>query len=50
MSSLAVRVGDLAKFQDTLARYGSVFKSDHTYTLILRYLFLRIIQIESYVP
>ncbi|KAJ3283461.1 26S proteasome non-ATPase regulatory subunit [Borealophlyctis nickersoniae] len=32
----AVRVGDLAKFQETLANHGAVFKADKTYTLILR--------------
>lgn len=32
----AVRVGDLGKFQDTLAKYGDKFRSDKTYTLILR--------------
>ncbi|KAJ3045396.1 26S proteasome non-ATPase regulatory subunit [Rhizophlyctis rosea] len=32
----AVRVGDLAKFQETLASHGAVFKADKTYTLILR--------------
>ncbi|KAJ3120862.1 26S proteasome non-ATPase regulatory subunit [Nowakowskiella sp. JEL0407] len=32
----AVRVGDLAKFQETLASYESTFKADKTYTLILR--------------
>ncbi|KAJ3118743.1 26S proteasome non-ATPase regulatory subunit 3 [Phlyctochytrium bullatum] len=32
----AVRIGDLAKFQETLASYESAFKADKTYTLILR--------------
>lgn len=32
----AVRVGDLAKFQDTLSKYASTFREDKTYTLILR--------------
>ncbi|KAI8837832.1 proteasome regulatory subunit C-terminal-domain-containing protein [Chytridium lagenaria] len=32
----AVRIGDLTKFQETLANYVSVFKADKTYTLILR--------------
>ncbi|KAJ3039464.1 26S proteasome non-ATPase regulatory subunit [Rhizophlyctis rosea] len=32
----AVRVGDLAKFQETLANHGAAFKADGTYTLILR--------------
>jgi len=32
----AVRIGDLAKFQDTLAKYVSTFRADKTYTLILR--------------
>ncbi|CAM0135598.1 26S proteasome non-ATPase regulatory subunit [Umbelopsis sp. WA50703] len=32
----AVRVGDLNKFQEGLAKYGANFKRDKTYTLILR--------------
>ncbi|KAJ3217608.1 26S proteasome non-ATPase regulatory subunit 3 [Dinochytrium kinnereticum] len=32
----AVRIGDLTKFQETLANYDSVFRADKTYTLILR--------------
>ncbi|ORY74223.1 hypothetical protein LY90DRAFT_660819 [Neocallimastix californiae] len=32
----AVRVGDLTKFKETLNKYTSVFRADHTYTLILR--------------
>ncbi|KAG9286649.1 hypothetical protein G9A89_012199 [Geosiphon pyriformis] len=32
----AVRIGDLANFQETLAKYGNIFRSDKTYTLILR--------------
>ncbi|KAJ3413077.1 26S proteasome non-ATPase regulatory subunit [Chytridiales sp. JEL 0842] len=32
----AVRVGDLTKFQDTLAKYIGTFRADKTYTLILR--------------
>ncbi|RKP36938.1 proteasome regulatory subunit C-terminal-domain-containing protein, partial [Dimargaris cristalligena] len=32
----AVRVGDLAKFQQTVAQYESRFRSDQTYTLIMR--------------
>ncbi|ORX90678.1 hypothetical protein K493DRAFT_57278 [Basidiobolus meristosporus CBS 931.73] len=32
----AVRIGDLTKFQDTLAQFGSVFRADKNYTLILR--------------
>jgi 26S proteasome regulatory subunit N3 len=32
----AVRVGDLNKFQDTLAKYTSVFQTDKNLTLILR--------------
>ncbi|CAG8671298.1 10588_t:CDS:10 [Acaulospora morrowiae] len=32
----AVRVGDLSKFQETLAKYNEVFRADKTYTLILR--------------
>jgi 26S proteasome regulatory subunit N3 len=34
----AVRVGDLAKFQEALAKYKDVFLADKTYTLILRYI------------
>ena len=33
----SVRIGDLSKFQETLAKYGSKFKSDKTFTLIVRY-------------
>jgi 26S proteasome regulatory subunit N3 len=33
---IAVRVGDLNKFQEGLAQYDAVFKKDKTYTLILR--------------
>ncbi|KAG1462773.1 hypothetical protein G6F56_005441 [Rhizopus delemar] len=32
----AVRIGDLAKFQEGLAQFDAVFKKDNTYTLILR--------------
>jgi 26S proteasome regulatory subunit N3 len=32
----SVRIGDLSKFQETLAKYGSKFKADKTYTLIIR--------------
>ncbi|KAJ3339014.1 26S proteasome non-ATPase regulatory subunit 3 [Gonapodya sp. JEL0774] len=32
----AVRIGDLSKFNETLQKYGKVFKADRTYTLILR--------------
>ncbi|RKP20731.1 PCI-domain-containing protein, partial [Rozella allomycis CSF55] len=32
----AVRVGDLAAFQDVLQKYMNTFKNDKTYTLILR--------------
>ncbi|KAK9765901.1 26S proteasome non-ATPase regulatory subunit [Basidiobolus ranarum] len=32
----AVRIGDLTKFQDTLAEFGKVFRADKNYTLILR--------------
>ncbi|OZJ06983.1 hypothetical protein BZG36_00260 [Bifiguratus adelaidae] len=32
----AVRVGDLAKFQEVLSKYDNVVKADKTYTLILR--------------
>ncbi|PKY44576.1 hypothetical protein RhiirA4_400049 [Rhizophagus irregularis] len=32
----AVRIGDLSKFQETLAKYGDVFRKDKTFTLILR--------------
>ncbi|KAJ3330630.1 26S proteasome non-ATPase regulatory subunit [Blyttiomyces sp. JEL0837] len=32
----AVRIGDLAKFQETLAKYNSTFRADKTYSLILR--------------
>ncbi|KAJ1930036.1 26S proteasome non-ATPase regulatory subunit [Tieghemiomyces parasiticus] len=32
----AVRVGDLAKFQATVARFDSRFRADHTSTLIVR--------------
>ncbi|KAJ1561033.1 26S proteasome non-ATPase regulatory subunit [Nowakowskiella sp. JEL0078] len=32
----AVRIGDLAKFQETLASFETTFKADKTYTLILR--------------
>ncbi|KAJ3084255.1 26S proteasome non-ATPase regulatory subunit, partial [Physocladia obscura] len=32
----AVRIGDLGKFQDTLAKYITTFRADKTYTLILR--------------
>jgi len=32
----AVRVGDLSNFQETLAKYGDVFRGDKTFTLILR--------------
>jgi 26S proteasome regulatory subunit N3 len=34
-------VGDIAKFQDTLAKYAAAFKQDKIYTLILRYNFLK---------
>lgn len=33
---LAVRSGDLAKFQETLSKYADVFKVDKVYMLILR--------------
>lgn len=36
IQNLAVRVGDLNKFQEGLAQYDAVFKKDKTYTLILR--------------
>ncbi|KAJ3159809.1 26S proteasome non-ATPase regulatory subunit [Geranomyces michiganensis] len=32
----AVRVGDLAKFQETLGQHAAIFRADKTYTLILR--------------
>ncbi|CAG8550280.1 21171_t:CDS:10 [Gigaspora rosea] len=32
----AVRIGDLSQFQETLAKYGEVFRADKTFTLILR--------------
>ncbi|RHZ70257.1 hypothetical protein Glove_273g12 [Diversispora epigaea] len=32
----AVRIGDLSKFQETLAKYGEVFRADKTFTLIIR--------------
>ncbi|TPX56637.1 hypothetical protein PhCBS80983_g04383 [Powellomyces hirtus] len=32
----AVRIGDLAKFQDTLGQHAAIFRADKTYTLILR--------------
>jgi len=32
----AVRIGDLTNFQETLAKYGDVFRRDKTFTLILR--------------
>ncbi|KAL7747426.1 26S proteasome non-ATPase regulatory subunit [Sorochytrium milnesiophthora] len=32
----AVRTGNLAQFQDTLSKYMATFKTDKTYTLILR--------------
>ncbi|KAJ3373519.1 26S proteasome non-ATPase regulatory subunit [Kappamyces sp. JEL0680] len=32
----AVRVGDLNKFQETLAKYGAVFQADKNMTLVLR--------------
>ncbi|KXS19386.1 hypothetical protein M427DRAFT_52825 [Gonapodya prolifera JEL478] len=32
----AVRIGDLGKFNETLQKYGKVFKADRTFTLILR--------------
>ncbi|KND03500.1 proteasome regulatory particle lid subunit RPN3 [Spizellomyces punctatus DAOM BR117] len=32
----AVRIGDLAKFQETLAQHGATFRADKTFTLILR--------------
>ncbi|KAJ3101039.1 26S proteasome non-ATPase regulatory subunit [Phlyctochytrium planicorne] len=32
----AVRIGDLTKFQETLAKHVAVFQADKTYTLILR--------------
>ncbi len=32
----AVRVGDVAKFQETLAQFSKQFKADKLYTLILR--------------
>ncbi|RIA82899.1 proteasome regulatory subunit C-terminal-domain-containing protein [Glomus cerebriforme] len=32
----AVRIGDLSKFQETLAKYSDVFRKDKTFTLILR--------------
>ncbi|CAG8458594.1 116_t:CDS:10 [Ambispora gerdemannii] len=31
-----VRIGDLSNFQETLGKYGDVFRNDKTYTLILR--------------
>ncbi|CAG8737617.1 11288_t:CDS:10, partial [Dentiscutata erythropus] len=31
----AVRIGDLSKFQETLAKYGEVFRADKTFTLII---------------
>lgn len=33
----AVRIGDLAKFQNTIAEYANVFQREKTWTLILRY-------------
>ncbi|CEJ03868.1 hypothetical protein RMCBS344292_17843 [Rhizopus microsporus] len=33
---MAVRIGDLAKFQEGLGQYDAIFKKDKTYTLILR--------------
>ncbi|KAJ3024331.1 26S proteasome non-ATPase regulatory subunit [Thoreauomyces humboldtii] len=32
----AVRIGDLARFQETLGQHAAVFRTDKTYTLILR--------------
>ncbi|KAJ3072576.1 26S proteasome non-ATPase regulatory subunit [Podochytrium sp. JEL0797] len=32
----AVRIGDLSKFQETLAKHTATFRADKTYTLILR--------------
>ncbi|CAH1759355.1 3291_t:CDS:10 [Entrophospora sp. SA101] len=32
----AVRIGDLSKFQEALAKYAEVFRKDKNYTLILR--------------
>ena len=34
--STAVRTGNLAKFNETLAKFGQKFQSENTYTLILR--------------
>ena len=36
----AVRQGDLAKFQDTLAANAALFRAEKYYTLILRYILL----------
>jgi 26S proteasome regulatory subunit N3 len=32
----AVRIGDVAKFQETLAKYGDSFRTDKIYSLITR--------------
>ncbi|KAI9104690.1 proteasome regulatory subunit C-terminal-domain-containing protein [Phlyctochytrium arcticum] len=32
----AVRIGDLGKFQETLAQHGATFRADNVFTLILR--------------
>ena len=37
---IAVRVGDLLQFKETMQEYSDVFKKDKTYTLILRFFFL----------
>jgi len=34
---VAVRIGDLSKFQEALAKYAEVFRNDKNYTLILRF-------------
>ncbi|KAI7863241.1 proteasome regulatory subunit C-terminal-domain-containing protein [Spinellus fusiger] len=34
--NVAVRIGDLSKFQECLAQFDAVFKKDKTFTLILR--------------
>lgn len=36
----AVRVGDLSAFASVMAKYGAIFKSDKTFTLINRYVAL----------
>lgn len=34
--SFNIFLGNLANFQDTLSTYGEKFRTDHTYTLIIR--------------